>query len=49
MAGMKVRWEVGPREMIGNKNPKTGLLDPRLGKNKGPVYKQLVVKVMEPK
>lgn len=45
---MNVSWEKGPREMVGVKNKK-GEFEPRLGKNKGPIVKQTVVKVFSPK
>lgn len=44
---MNIVWEVGPREPVGTKNKK-GDFEPRLGKNKGPVFKQAVVKVYKP-
>jgi len=47
--GMRVRWEKGSREPVGNTNSKTGKFEPRLGKNKGPIIKQLVVKIIEPR
>lgn len=45
---LTVRWEVGPREPVGATNKK-GEFEPRLGKNKGPLFKQSVTKVFEPR
>lgn len=46
--GMAVSWEIGEREPVGMTNKK-GIFEPRLGKNKGPVFKQVIVKVLSPK
>lgn len=46
---MNVSWEVGQREPVGSIDPKSKKFTPRLGKNKGPVFSQKIVKVYSPK
>lgn len=45
---MNVSWEIGQRKPVGNVDKKHGFV-PRLGKNKGAVIEQHVVKVYSPK
>lgn len=45
---MTVVWEIGEKEPVGTTN-KRGEFEPRLGKNKGPVFNQKVTKVYVPR
>jgi hypothetical protein len=55
MNGMSVAWEIGERKPVGNtvtvgkgENARQ-VFEPRLGKNKGPVFSQTVVKILRPR
>lgn len=55
MAGTGVRWEIGPRIPVGNTVVRgkgenaVEVFEPRLGKKKGPVFNQTIVKVLVPR